>query len=476
MTKTSKPDAAPRPVPRLSRDPWVKRMSAFWKSLPGVKPGLPIVVGVSGGLDSMVLLHLLFSSQVPRAGVIHIAHFNHGLRGRAGDRDARFCAKAAAASGLPFHLGLPTHPFGQSSCSLSAEMWAREERHEFLAGVAREVGARHLFLAHHANDQLELYLLRLLRGTVGSGQGGMRGASPSPADPTIQLMRPLLDLSRAELESWARLHALEWVEDATNHDPAILRNAIRKEIIPRLERMIAGELPRLASRIMRAAADESDFVRAAAQRWMEEEGADFEQLHPAVQRQVLVLQCERMRWIPTFEAVEFFRAHPGELRTLKPGLTVRRLQDGMLLAARPEMVEPPSDSWRLKFSSRRRQGKQAFGSWTIRWRVFPRKRSGLRLENRQEGEEWMDAGTLGGEVEIRAWRAGDRMRPLGMKGSKKLQDIWVDRKVPPHQRRSAPVVLTQKGEVVWAHGAGIAEPFKIRPGTERILGWRCFFG
>ena len=165
-----------------------------------------------------------------------MAHFNHRLRGRASDADEAFVCKTAEAMKLPFIMaGADVKKFARES-KLSIEMAARKLRHEFFAKAAHSHKIKTIALAHHADDQVELFFLRLLRGAGGSGLAGMKWRSPSPADKTISLVRPLLDFSKAELEQYARENKIRYREDATNLSPDFLRNRIRHELLPLLRR------------------------------------------------------------------------------------------------------------------------------------------------------------------------------------------------------------------------------------------------
>src|ERR1700677_2278987 len=173
-----------------------------------------ILVAVSGGVDSMVLLHLLKALSVERRWKLTVAHFNHRLRGRASDADEVFVRKTAKGMKLPFvSKRADVKRFARES-KLSIEMAARKLRHEFLAEVARACKIKTIALAHHADDQVELFFLRLLRGAGGSGLAGMKWRSPSPMNPRIFLIRPLLDQIKAALQAYADQSRTAFREDA----------------------------------------------------------------------------------------------------------------------------------------------------------------------------------------------------------------------------------------------------------------------
>jgi tRNA(Ile)-lysidine synthase len=190
-----------------------------------------VLVAVSGGLDSMVLLHLLAGLAPDHGWRLAVAHFNHRLRGRSSDADERLVRKAADTLGLPFISDAADVRKYASAHKLSIEMAARQLRHGFLARVARKRGIRTIALAHHADDQVELFFLRLLRGAGGEGLAGMKWKNPSPRHPGIQLVRPLLDCTKSELAAWARRERIPFREDASNASLKFQRNRIRHELL-----------------------------------------------------------------------------------------------------------------------------------------------------------------------------------------------------------------------------------------------------
>ena len=198
--------------------------------------GQKILVAVSGGVDSMVLLHVLNLLAQENRWQISVAHFNHRLRGRASDADEKLVRLTAKKLRLKFFGGGAAVKAFAAQSKISVEMAARKLRHEFLARTARELKISTIALAHHADDQVELFFLRLLRGTGGEGLGGMRWRSPSPADKEILLVRPLLGFSKIEILDFARANKIRFRNDATNAANDFLRNRIRNELLPLLRK------------------------------------------------------------------------------------------------------------------------------------------------------------------------------------------------------------------------------------------------
>ncbi|MBZ0278007.1 MAG: tRNA lysidine(34) synthetase TilS, partial [Anaerolineae bacterium] len=199
-----------------------------------IPPHTMIVVAVSGGADSLALLHLLRDIRKRLRCDLHVATLDHGLRGEAGAADARFVAETAASWGLPVTVGQVSVPALMSQTGQGLEAAARRARYAFLAQTAQTTGAAVIASAHHADDQAETILLHLLRGAGLNGLRGMAYRAPVPGYPHLTLIRPLLNVTRTEIDSYCREHGLVPREDASNQDVAMLRNRIRAEVLPRL--------------------------------------------------------------------------------------------------------------------------------------------------------------------------------------------------------------------------------------------------
>jgi len=222
--------------------------------------GQKILAAVSGGTDSMVLLRILHLLAPEHHWRILVAHFNHRLRGRASGADERLVRRTAARLGLEYVAGGADVKQAATRSGLSLEMAARKLRHEFLAQTARRHRVAVLALAHHADDQVELFFLRLLRGTGGEGLAGMKWRSRSPADQSIFLVRPLLDCTKAELLAFARAGKVTYRDDASNASVDILRNRVRHQLLPLLRKQYQPGVDKLVLRLMELVGAESEVV------------------------------------------------------------------------------------------------------------------------------------------------------------------------------------------------------------------------
>jgi tRNA(Ile)-lysidine synthase len=432
--------------------------------------GTKILVAVSGGVDSMALLHLLDELSAERRWELTVAHFNHCLRGRASDADEAFVRKTAAKMKLPFvSKRADVKKFAKES-RLSIEMAARKLRHEFFAGVARKCKIKTITLAHHADDQVELFFLRLLRGSGGGGLAGMKGSSPSPADKTISLIRPLLNLSKAELEQYARENKVRFREDATNFSSDFLRNKIRNELLPLLRKQYQPALNKMVLRLMEIIEAESDFAEDVARTWLGRKERDFDILPPAIQRQILRLQLVALGITADFDLIESLRRSANRAVSVFSSLSVSRDEKGNV--SLNDRQAPKFNAHELALEPNK-PGVAVFEGAKFKWQFkVGRKAQGRFIRPAQKsGTEFFDADKMGDKIVLRHWHAGDRFQPIGLKAPVKLQDLFTNQKIPRVQRHKL-VVAEMGGKIFWVEGLRISEQFKLTPQTKRQLIWR----
>ncbi len=440
--------------------------------------GQKILVAVSGGADSMVLLHVLNSLAKKNRWQISIAHFNHQLRGRASDGDEKLVRTTAKNLQLKFFgVSADVKAFATQS-KLSIEMAARKLRHEFLARVAREQKIPVVALAHHADDQVELFFLRLLRGAGGGGLAGMKWQSLSPVDKKIMLVRPLLGFSKKEILEFTCANNIEFRDDASNYSSNFLRNRIRNELLPLLRKKYQPAVARTVLRLMDIVGAEAEFVGATAAAWRAKPKIAFTRLPVAVQRRVLQAQLAELGVVTDFELVEQLREAADRPVSIVVGVSAVRDPSGNISCLHTEKAGFNSAELKLKLSGR--AGPVKFSGRKFSWAV--KKFSGSRglgcvrlrpdkCSAQQPGTEFFDADKIGGEIILRHWRAGDRFQPIGMKSAVKLQDLFVNAKIPAAHRRGLALATTAEGEIFWVAGLRIGERFKLTPGTKRRLRW-----
>jgi tRNA(Ile)-lysidine synthase len=431
------------------------------------RDGQEILVAVSCGLDSMTLLHALHQLSQVHRWKLTVAHFNHQLRGRAAEADEWMARDMAGALKLPIVAGRGSVRAEASRRKISLEMAGRDLRHRFLARAARARCIPVVALAHHADDQVELFFLRLFRGTSTQGLSGMKWAGPSPADSSILLVRPFLNQSKTALREVADAAGVVFSEDATNAQIDLERNRIRHVLLPLLEKHCPGRLTETVPRLMELAGAEAETVGALAENWLNRRRrAQFSRLPVAVQRRVIQIQLIAMKQAPAFEMVERLRTRPGEPFALDARRTISRSAAGMLQPRRIEPIEfnPARRAVLLKGS----KGRQRIDGLAVCWEL--ERTSGADF-TREPNVEYFDADKVGSRIWLRHWRAGDRFQPIGVSSPRKLQDLLTNAKVPRNERHRRIVAATSRDEPFWVEGLRMAEPFKLQPATVRRLKW-----
>ena len=429
----------------------------------------------------MVLLDVLVRLGLRLDLTLHVAHIHHGLRGRSADQDAALVSAEAARRGLP--VSVERLAAAERARGTSVQAWARSARYARLEAVRRRVRAAWILTAHNRNDQAETVLLNLLRGTGPRGLAGM----PAARD---RILRPLLGVSRAEIERYAAVHGVRFREDPSNRSVAYRRNRIRRRLLPVLAREYNPRIVETLAALAAQAREDDDALTSDAAvlaatavrargRSVGVSARALAAASPAVARRL-------------FQEV-FRRATAGA-----HGLTRRHLAALAVLPARGGDVPLPGGlhAWASghcvwlgpgarPMHPRRAEARPAAaaaggivrlrpGQWA-RWdpgrcAVRVRRATGrdIRARAGDPRREILDAALLDEPLYLRAWRAGDRFRPLGLRGRKKLQDFFVDAKIPREARGRVPL-LVAGDRIAWVVGHRIADEFRWRGGRAACI-------
>ncbi len=375
----------------------------------------------------MVLLHSLARLSRKFPWQLTVAHCHHGLRGADADGDADWVRAQSTALGLPCVVEEVSVRAAAKASRESLEMAARRLRHAFLARTALSAGSLEVVLGHHAQDQAELILLRLLRGAGSEGLAGMRDRSPSPSDRRISLLRPFLGVDRLALERFARNQKVGHREDASNRDLSIPRNRIRHQLIPDWMTHHSPALPRVLARVADIAAHDSDYLREQAQRWRESSHPEpWEGLHIALQRAILRAEL---------------------------------LQGGR--SAEPD-IDAPIQTVTVVFRGIRGRHVLPDGS------CFHWKRLKRPLPFGQ-GWEQLDAKTIPESATLRHRQPGDRFQRLGQSKAARLQNLFINQRVPVAERARRWVLDLGDGALAWVEGFPAGERHRLEASVEKIL-------
>ncbi len=420
-----------------------------------VQPGSAGVALCSGGADSAALA----AGLVGHCGAERVValHLNYGLRSDS-DRDQAVCEKLCAKLGI--ELVVERAALEPDRGNLQAR--AREARYAAAHRLLRQRDLEWIATGHSRTDLVETLIYRLATSPGSRALLGMRGRAGS-------VVRPLLGLDRDRVRSLARQAELPYRDDPSNLEPDYARNRIRNEVLPVL-REIGPALEATVGRTHAELAEEAELLERLAEQALERAGADaagaiaatdLERLEAPLRRLALRALAERAAGRPvplgSERAGEILRlaAEPeGGVVELSGGVEARIEHGHVRFTTGSEAEPPPAATLPVP-------GRCHFGGWEVRAEL---REGGFEADGPDAA--YLDPGALSGTLEVRSWRQGDRIRPLGMRGTKSLQDLFTDRKVPRSLRRTLPVV-TSEGKIAWIAGVAVSEELAAPPGAER---------
>ena len=453
-----------------------------------LRPRDAVLVGVSGGPDSMALLYILHALAPEVSLQLGVAHLNHGLRPEAAVRDADFVAAAADQLDLPFFTDtMDVRRLGREK-RLSVEEAGREARYAFLYGLADRHRYTRIALGHHSDDNAELVLMFLLRGS------GALGVSGIPPVRGRHIIRPLIDLKRSEIIRFLGARQVPFVTDRTNTDRRYLRNRIRHDLLPELEKSFSPKASEVINRLSGILRDED--------RWMES------MIDPIVAAAVTgsgenaqVLSVKKLTELPIAVRRRVFR------RTIQRILgdvkkisfvhieAIDRLLDGgsadrvlhlprrilvMRRRGRLTIRREPVPLRSLATAAGRDAAADfayridAPGTWVIseidtRLSLEVTRSTAVSVhDNTDPDVAFFDYDALRFPLTLRNFRAGDRFRPLGMNGSQKVKTFFINRKIDRAKRKAVPILLC-RDTIIWVGGHRVDESAKVTDLTENIL-------
>jgi len=465
-----------------------------------VIPGELLILGVSGGPDSLCMLHV-FRRLAPDYDLrLHVGHLDHGIRGQEAEEDAAFVQRLCQEWGVPCTVQREDVPALAQERGIALEEAARQARYRFLGELARSLGARAVAVAHNADDQVETVLMHFLRG---AGLAGLRGMSPvawmdelrvgeeQPRLGRIRLLRPLLEVPREAIEAYCREQGLEPRFDRSNLDTTYFRNRLRHELIPYLE-SYNPNIREVVRRMAQVLAGDYELLRQLlAETWpqvvrQEDEEAivfDLEALRAlpvGLQRSVLREAVHRLRfslrninWVHIEDALQVLRkGKVGSQATLPQGLMLTLGYREAVLAS--EGYQPPLGDERPRIQKPlllEVPGETILpgGAWLVVTQILGREALCEGWEqNADPYRAYLDADRVGRELYLRPRTEGDWFVPLGLEGRKKLSDFMINAKIPRQERSQVPLLLSD-GEIAWVVGWRVDARYAVSPGTKRVL-------
>lgn len=438
--------------------------------------GARILLAVSGGIDSMCLAELFASQEAP--GSFAIAHCNFHLRGEESDGDEHFVRRWAAEHDVECHtISFDTVAEAQKK-GISIEMAARDLRYDWFAALCREYGYKGVAVAHNANDNAETLILNLLRGSGVNGLSGMSKVSAVPGSPDILLLRPLLECTRKQIEGYMFAYRHSYREDSTNASSDYKRNRIRNEVFPIFEKLnpsFVRTINREMGYFTEAGEIVEDWCRTSAGSVVNGNRIDTKAL------------LEKKHWkYLLYHILEPYGFNTSTLSSIENLLESSRTipgkrfesADHVLLTGRDELVVMPLERAPVMSNDLimpvRGAGRYHFNGRTFDVRVIPFSKD---IDLKQpEGVIISDAGKLRFPFVLRKWRHGDWLIPLGMRGKKKVSDLFADLKYDSLQKGKAVVVVdtTTDGMAENQHVAALTcvridGRYRISDSTESII-------
>lgn len=442
------------------------------EAMPG--RGAKVLAAVSGGPDSTALLLILTRLSKGLGFSLHVAYFDHGLRGSpTAAREQRFVSELAESLQLPLSIGRADVRATAREQRLSLETAARQERYGFLAATAAATGSSAVATGHTASDQAETVLLNLVRGTGVAGLAGMAPVSPwpFPGHEDLVLLRPLLRLSRADTVAYCHACGVEPLDDESNAYLRHRRNRIRHELLP-LMRELNPRIDEALVRLATAAADDAAYIKSSAGALVTESGSGT----AALSRDLLVGAAASLRrnalrsalsrvaddlqgfgeaHIRSLERLAI-QGHTGDSQDLPRALYAELRRETLEIRSRAVVPEEPLPDSAAHLPV---PGCAHLGGLLVCAGEEP-SATGVSVE--------VDAAAMGPALTVRRRRNGDRFQPLGMQQPKKLQDFFVDSHVPRSKRDSLAIFEAESG-IAWVAGQRIAEWARPRPGKPTVF-------
>jgi tRNA(Ile)-lysidine synthase len=440
-----------------------------------------VVVGVSGGVDSVVLLAVLYHLRNRLGFCLYSAHLNHQFRDEEAERDAEFVRCFSDKLGIPCYIESRDVPEFMKKNKLSPQDAARQVRYQFFESIAEQVDAQKIATAHTADDQAETVLIGLIRGAGIHGLGGIR--------PVLnrKIIRPLLTTTRDQIEAFARAEGLEYVFDSSNVSRKYLRNAIRLDLLPLLKQQFNPAIVKRLTAYAQLFQEDAFFIdKIATEQYhhicknvngglkinLDLFAKEYITIQRALIYKIFEVLTGTRQGLETDHAravIDLFtRKETGKRISLPGGICAIRsydygyIQREVLCAPCPHVppvcIQVP--------------GRATFGDFCIDTKILDPASPEVSVARKKHGTETlaqsMDYDCINPPIKVRCRLPGDCFRPLGMQGKKSLKKFFIDRKIPRDKRDSIPLFEDKNG-IFWVAGYSIDDRVKMTTNTQKVL-------
>ncbi|MDR2018463.1 MAG: tRNA lysidine(34) synthetase TilS [Syntrophobacterales bacterium] len=436
-----------------------------------IEPGERVLVGLSGGIDSTVMLYLLFRISEDLSFDLGVAHINHLLRGEESERDEEFVRNLAESLSLACHVGRIDVKREAGEAGKSLQHAGRDARYGFFRETAAEQGYQKIAVAHTLDDQVETFVMRMLKGT------GLRGLSAIPVK-RDNIVRPLLTATRAQIEEYGRMYNVSFVHDSSNEKTVYERNFVRKRIIPLMEELNPAFREKVSFLL-------NDLI--AVNRMFDARAHDFMKTRISWDDETASLGVEALKGL---DEETRFRVMAHLLDQLEPGFIALREHmrqiNNVLMGLGPNLAAELPHGFRVK-KTYDRLTITKLNPQSPSMDILPVMEGSNRLDPfnitlmieslRELGETplvFLDPLTVLfdedklGMLKVRSFREGDRFVPLGMKALVKLKDFFISQKIPREKRRHIPLLLSDD-HIIWVVGHRMDDRFKVTGDTLRKI-------
>ncbi len=445
--------------------------------------GNVIAVAVSGGSDSVALLHILHVLSSVWQWKLVVVHVNHQFRGLESDEEAAEVVKLAGHLGLPCEVGVMNVPEYMKQQNMNAQTAARDKRYEFLRQAAAKYSATHIALGHHADDQAETVLMRFIRG---SGSGGLKGMPIRRPEKKVELIRPLLRIYKAEISAYCLQAGLHYSNDSSNVERKYFRNQVRLDILPYLKQYNL-QLPQSLNRLSDVMEAEDEYLESETKRLyhqhvtVQDTGNSFSRaafvlMPTALQRRLIKLILNGLS--EDAEFLDFTKIEILRFAVLqhKPASTVLDISDQLHFIREYDTVgivhkaTKPLQDYEYTIPHETVEVHLTEAAMILKVSVMennntePHARTPLGIYHAE-----FDADVLVYPLTVRNRRNGDRINIIGLNGSKKVKDIFIDDKVSKSKRDQTPIILNGDNTILWIPGIRKSIHAMVNESTRNIV-------